>query len=253
MHTFQVLGITLADHSAREAMRKVEDYLKDGQVSTICFITAAGLLEAESHPETAAFLEKMKLTIAADTDVLKAARLLTRNRQREIENNDFLRLFMHRVVRSRIGICLLSDSKEALASMEEGLASYQASLNVVGRFVVGDLSEEGNTDEAEENLVNDINVLAPKVIISNLSTPLRETFFEKHHMKLHADVWLILKDNMVIGDRRPNLCERVKKLFAGKALERSVDQYKKGQLKSDTKEIDTEAVRNAEQGKNPQK
>ena len=247
MRTFQVLGITLMDYSVREAMRKVEEYLNDGKVSTICYITTGGLLEAESRTETKEFLENMNLTVAADAEVLKAADILTRGRQREIENNDFIRVFLHRVAREKLDVCLLSDSLEEADKLEEGLKSYQASLHVTGHFEAG--SEEGD----DETLINDINVLAPKIIISNLSHPRREQFFAEHHMKLHAEVWLILKNDMVIEARSLSLMERLKKRLSKKALARSVDQYRKVQLKSDTKEIDTEAVNQAIDSKNPQK
>jgi len=247
MRTFQVLGITLTDYSVREAMRKVEEYLNDGKVSTICYITTGGLLEAESRTETKEFLENMNLTVAADAEVLKAADILTRGRQREIENNDFIRVFLHRVAREKLDVCLLSDSLEEADKLEEGLKSYQASLHVTGHFEAG--SEEGD----DETLINDINVLAPKIIISNLSHPRREQFFAEHHMKLHAEVWLILKNDMVIEARSLSLMERLKKRLSKKALARSVDQYRKVQLKSDTKEIDTEAVNQAIDSKNPQK
>ncbi len=248
MRTFQVLGITLTDYSVREAMRKVEEYLKDGKVSTICYITTGGILEAENHPETKSFLENMNLTVAADAEFLKAADILTRGRQREIENSDFMRIFLNRVARDRLKVCLISDSQDAADKLEQGLKSYQGGLQVIGRFTAIDAESEET-----ETLINDINVLAPEIIISNLSYPLREAFFEQHHMKLHAEVWLILNNNMVIESRSLSLLERMKKGLTRKALARSVDQYRKDQLKSDTKEIDTDAVNKAIEGENPQK
>ncbi len=248
MHTFQVLGITLTDYSVREAMRRVGEYLSDGKVSTICYITAEGLLEAENHPETKTFLENMNLTVAGDAEVLKAADILTRGRQREIENGDFMRVFLHRIAREKLSVCLLSDSDEAAQKLEDGLKSHQSALHIDGHF-----SAAGLEGEELENLINDINVLAPKVIISNLSYPLREEFFEQHHMKLHAEVWLILKSDMVIEARSLNLSERLKKRLNKKALARSVDQYRKEQLKSDTKEIDTDEINKAIDSENPQK
>ena len=248
MRTFQVLGITLTDYSVREAMRKVEEYLNDGKVSTVCYITTGGILEAENHPETKSFLENMNLTVAADSEVLKAADILTRGRQREIENSDFLRVFLHRVNREKLGVCLIADSEEAAEKLEQGVRSYQAGLQVIGKFI----AKEAESEEADA-LINDINILAPKIIISNLSFPLREAFFTQHHMKLHAEVWLILNNNMVIESRSLELLERLKRRLTGKALARSVDQYRKDQMKSDTKEIDTDAIKKAIDSENPQK
>ncbi|MCR4690357.1 MAG: WecB/TagA/CpsF family glycosyltransferase [Lachnospiraceae bacterium] len=243
MTEFQVLGITLTDHSVREAMRKVEVYLHDEKVSTICYITSSGLLTAESSKETRDFLENMNLTIAADAEVLKVAKVQTRARFRETKQNEFLRQFLHRITREGGGICLLCEKKEELEKLENGLCSYTPNLNITGRFALSEYPQN------EDSMINEINVLAPKYLISNLESPVREAFFSEHHMKMHAEIWLILKHDMVIENRSPKLWERLRSRFAGKALRRSVDQYVKEEqhrkeelLKFDTQPIDTEQI-----------
>ena len=260
MREFQVLGITLTDYSVKEAMKKVDTYIQDGQVSTLCYITSSGLLEAENHPETKEFLENMSLTIAGDPEVLKVAGIQSKSRLKEIQQSEFIRQFLNRVHRESAAVCLLSNDQDDLAKLEKGLISYQSKLNITGRFSLEDAS-------SEDSLINDINVLAPKIIISNLSYPARESFYAEHCMKLHAEIWLILKQDMVLENRSLNLFEKLKAAFNRKALRRSVDAYKKEEdaareqekrkeeerekeleenteklLKFDTQEIDTEAI-----------
>ncbi len=253
MREFQVLGITLTDHSVKEAMKKVETYIRNGQVSTLCYITASGLLEAEDHPETKEFLENMSLTIAADPEVLKVAGITSKSRIREIRENEFMRQFLGRIHRETVPVCLLSDTKESLKKLENGILSFQSKLNITGRFSLEEAS-------SEDSLINDINVLAPAIIISDLSYPAREEFYSEHHMKLHAEIWLILKHDMALDHGSLSLLEKLKQFFSQKALKRSVDQYNKEEsaaleeekkkeqehtetlLKFDTQEFDTEAI-----------
>ena len=158
MREFQVLGITLTDYSAKEAMKKVETYIRNGQVSTLCYITASGLLEAEDHPKTKEFLENMSLTIAADPEVLKVVGITSKSRIREIRENEFIRQFLGRINRENVPVCLLSDTEESLKKLESGVRGFQSKLNITGRFNL-----EGAP--SEDSLINDINVLAPTIII----------------------------------------------------------------------------------------
>ncbi len=253
MQEFQVLGITLKDYSAREAMKLVENYMSDGKISTVCYLTAGGLLEAENHPETKDFLGKMDLTVAAQPEVLTASSVQPRSRIREVENNDFLRLFLHRMIRGGAQICLLSDSQESLMRLKDGLLSYQAGLRIVGTYLI-----EGE-DQDIDTLINDINVAAPHVLISDLSYPLRERFFTDHHMKLHAQIWLMLQKGMAIEKHGMTLGQKIRSFFDKRALRRTVDQYRRQEekqeeevrakeealLKFDTQEIDTQEIRKA--------
>ena len=241
MTEFQVLGITLKDYSVRESMRKVETYLNDGKVSAICYITAGGILEAESHPETRAFLEDMDLTIPADTDILKTVGITARYRFREVAGNDFLRLFLQKVSKNGDGVVLLSDTSENTDKLEKSISDRDSGIKIVGKFALNDLKND------EEGLINDINVLAPTVIISTLSYPDREEFFKEHHMKLHAEVWLILPGNMIFTDKKPGIAGRIKAFFENKALKKTLDQYNREEESAEESAKD-EALKGTEEG-----
>ena len=94
MRKMQVLGIELQDHTVREAMKKTDAFLRDGKVSTIAYITMRGLMEAEGSQERQDFLRELDLTVPADSDILRAAGIATRNRVREVDNDEFLTEFL---------------------------------------------------------------------------------------------------------------------------------------------------------------
>lgn len=219
MRHMHVLGVELQDYSVREAMRKTDYFLRDNKVSTIAYITMRGLMDAEQSPELTAFLSRIDLTVAADSDILKAAGIENRNRVREVENDEFLKEFLKKLVRGKRKVYLLTGTKEQLATLEECLKSYQENLRVVGKFSLDELEKE------EDYLINEMNGLAPDVVISNISSPLRETFFENNHMKMNARIWLMLKDKVVHATSKKNIAWRLGNRWVKRLFQRKVEEY----------------------------
>ena len=217
----QVLGVELQDHTVREAMRKTDYFLRDSKVSTIAYITTRGLMAAEESPELRTFLSNIDLTVAADTDILRAAGIENRNRIKEIENDEFMEEFLKKLVRGKRRVYLLTGTKEQLEALEVCLKSYQQNLRIVGRFSLDALERE------EDWLINEMNGQMPDVVISNISSPQRESFFENNHMKMNARIWLMLKDKVVHATHRKDIFWRVGDRLSKKLFRRKVEQYQK--------------------------
>lgn len=224
MRHMQVLGVELQDYTVREAMRKTDYFLRDNKVSTIAYITIRGLMAAEESPELRSFLSNIDLTVAADSDILRAAGVENRNRIKEIENDEFMEEFLKKLVRGKRKVYLLTGTKEQLQELEECLKSYQEKLRIVGRFSLDELEKE------EDYLINEMNGLMPEVVISNISSPQREQFFENNHMKMNARIWLMLKDKVVHTMRRKGIAWRLGDLFFKKLFRRKVERYQEREL-----------------------
>nr|MBQ8252246.1 WecB/TagA/CpsF family glycosyltransferase [Lachnospiraceae bacterium] len=218
MKHMQVLGVELKDYSVREAMRKVDFFLRDGRVATIAYISSLGLMKAENSPELKTFLSEMDMTVASDADILRAGGVAVRSRIKEIENDEFLEEFLKKLVRGRKKIYLLSDTGEQLGILEEAVRDYQPNIDIVGMFSMDKLEHD------EDYLINEMNGLMPHVLISNISSPLREQFFENHHMKMNVSIWLMLKDKMIFAsqNRGParKLGDRIMKMMFRKKAEK---------------------------------
>lgn len=215
----QVLGVELQDYTVREAMRKTDYFLRDSKVSTIAYVTTRGLMAAEESPELKTFLSNIDLTVAADSDILHAAGVENRNRIKEIENDEFMKEFLKKLVRGKRKVYLLTGTGEQLQELESCLKSYQQGLRIVGRFSLDVLERE------EDWLINEMNGQMPDVVISNISSPQRESFFENNHMKMNARIWLMLKDKVVHTTGRKDVLWRVGDLLSKKLFRRKVVQY----------------------------
>lgn len=219
MRHMQVLGVELKDYTVREAMRKTDAFLKENKVSTIAYITTTGLMAAEESEDLKIFLSNIDLTVAADSDILTAAGISNRNRMKEIENDEFMEEFLKKIVRGKRKVYLLTGTKEQLAALEECLKSYQQNLRIVGRFSLDALEKD------EDWLINEMNEQMPDVVISNIDSPQRESFFENNHMKMNARIWLMLKDKVVRATNKKKVLWKISDLFSKKLFRKKVEQY----------------------------
>ena len=136
MRKMQVLSVSLVDYTVREAIRKVDEYLCDGKLHTIAYISKKGVMEADENEEVKAFIGKMDLMVCADSDVLRAANVETWNRIREIDENIFMEEFLKKMIRQRKNIYILTQTEEELEQLETHLRSYQENLSIVGKYAL---------------------------------------------------------------------------------------------------------------------
>lgn len=225
-----MLGVTVKDFTLREAMKQVDVFLKGGKLSIIVYITTRGLLAAEGSDVIKDFLNNVDLTVTADSEILLAAGINSRNRIREIDNDDFMHEFLKKLVRMKKSVYLITGTQQQMDTLRQGLVSFQERLDIIGTYSLDLLTEQGHD---EEYLVNEINVAMPSVIISNIPTPQREEFFEANHMKLNANIWLMLKDEVVHQKLSRGIFVRLQEFLVKKIFARQVNKYRS---ESDEKE-----------------
>lgn len=187
MRKMEVLGISLRDLTLRESMKKVEEFFRDGKVSTIALITMKGLIKAQDSPEIKNWMNSLDMTVAADADILHAADINYRSRIHDVENGEFIAEFLKKLVRQRKKVYLLSQTEDHLKKMEEELKSFQEDLLIAGKLAIDELEHD------DDFIVNDINLKTPAVLISNLESPKRESFWQDNHMKLNVSIWLMIR------------------------------------------------------------
>lgn len=219
MRKMQVLGTTLIDYTLKESMRKVEEYLRDRTTKVITYVTIKGVLNANENDLVKDFLEQMDMTVAADTDILRAADVATRNRIREVEGNEFMDEFLRKLVRSRKSVCLLTETNAQLLVLKDYVKSYQEKLNIVGGFTLEDLQTD------EDFLVNEINIKEPNVLISLLSDTKRIEFFDENQMKVNVNIWLMLKEEMSLSSKRRGIFSKLYQTIMKKIFFKRVNEY----------------------------
>lgn len=219
MRKIQVLGIALTDYSLKESMKKVEIYLRERTTKAISYVTIKGIMTANENEAVRDFLEKMDMTIAANTDILQAANVATRNRLREVAENQFMEELLKKLVRNKKSVFLLAETNAQLELLKEYVISYQEKLNITGGFALEGLQTD------EDFLINEINIREPNVLISLLPDEKRTEFFDVNRVRINVNIWLMLKEEMSLSNKRKGIFAGLYQSLMKKLFLKKVNQY----------------------------
>lgn len=222
MKKINLLGITLRDYPLREALRQADGYLENGAMNTIVCVTTRMLMKAGGDEAQKEWLEAADMTVFCESDILRAAGMTGRNRVKEIENNAFIREFIKKLARERRSVYLLEDTDENLENLEQYLREIREILLVKGKNIYTG-TEEGIS---EDSIINDINDVAPDVIISGLPYPLQEQFLQDNRSKINGNIWMVLtKETRKYESGEKRLADFGRKIRR-KLFQRRVHRYK---------------------------
>lgn len=223
MNKINILGINIKDYTLKEALKNSEGYMKNGACNTIAYISSRQLAAAAGGNEMQReWIESVDMTICAEADILCAEEGIGRNRIREIEENAFLVEFLKRAVRDRRNVYLLSDTEEHLSMLQTWLQQLQAGLCIAGKAV---LPEEENID----NFINEVNAVAPDIMISQWLPPRQEHLVYEDKKKINAKIWLALLENSMVRTERKTTGSRMKQYFVRKVFRKKVEKYRRGE------------------------
>ena len=79
MQKFTILGITLYDYGAREALRNTDRFLGSGGLNTVAYISSAQIAQASRDVELKESVEQLDMTLCTEPDLLEAAGIAARS------------------------------------------------------------------------------------------------------------------------------------------------------------------------------
>lgn len=217
----ELLGVSLSNIGLREALKRTGRYLETGGVNTIAYVSARKLLEASEDERQQMWWNGLDLTVCEDVEILKAAGMVSQSRIKEVEENIYLREFLKILVRRQASAFLLAEGEEKLKEFEEELRCLQSNLLVVGR---------DTTDRYIENkdgMINGINGLAPRVILSRLPYPEGIHLMYDYRHYLNASVWLALPDTLVKSSRE-GWMQKMAGLIDKRLLHKKIHRFAQG-------------------------
>lgn len=237
MEEIQVLGVNLKERTTREGLSLAETFLGDGILDVIYFVTMENLLHASEQEEMKAWLESLDLTVSVDADIPKAAGIDDKNRLWEIEHHSFLREFVRRLARDRVPVYLLSGNEKEMRALEEGLQNLRWNLLIAGSAVISAAvpdrekaaGDAGGTAEMDR-LINDINNVAPRVIISNFPFCGDREVIQYARPFINAEAWLQIPHRSLETGQESisrGFLIRLHKKIARHLFHRQVSSYRK--------------------------
>lgn len=223
MKKADILGIRLKDCSLREEMKAANEYLRDGALNTIIYLSNEILVEAGENPVQKEWIESMDMTVFGDTDILRASGIESRSRLREVENDEFFKEFLKRLVHEQKTVFLIAETEEALEKLQERILAERDSLKIAGTYLI-------NEDNADQDLVvNEINDVAPGVVISCLPFAVQAQYMHDYHKMVNADIWLGLLPEQNGNGIRQSVWNTLYKKYMGRLFRKRVTRYEQGQ------------------------
>lgn len=220
MKKINILGTVLTDYSLKESLNLVDNFIKNGGLNTILYITTPALIMAGKDEEEKKLIEAMDMTLCGDTDILRVAKIETMGRLYEVENLVFLKEFLRRAVQSNNKIYLLAESETEVGILRKELELFQKGLIIGGSGVI-----EEPTEDIEE-IINRINDVAPLAVISRLSPGRQEKFMIESRMLINAEVWLGIAKDMILDRTKESLRRKVADRVYKKMFHRRMNRFK---------------------------
>ena len=216
MQKFTILGITLYDYGAREALRNTDRFLGSGGLNTVAYISSAQIAQASRDEELKESVEQLDMTLCTEPDLLEAAGIAARSRIREIDEKIYLRELLRKLYRNRNRVYLLADTQSELEMLEELIQEYQGNLYIQGRGAYELF------DRRPERLVNDV---VPDAVLSRMPWPEDITLMKEYGQYVNARLWVSLPYGAVSWIQNPSFLARIRRRFHYRIFEKRVQEY----------------------------
>lgn len=218
MQTKKILGITLILRTLREALSYSDYLIRNSALSTVHYLTTRMLIQASKQPELKNLLENTDMLICAEADILRAAGINSGARQYEIDNHLYFKEQCRHIEREHGSFYLLSDTEENLPALNNFLSDYLGENFSVTCQSLDKL--RGNDDILiPEDLANELNDIAPTMIISNIPFPYQLQLMHELKPYLNARMWLGLpSDSKFFAKRRISFFSKIKEKYFKKKV-----------------------------------
>jgi N-acetylglucosaminyldiphosphoundecaprenol N-acetyl-beta-D-mannosaminyltransferase len=179
-----VLGVEIDNYLTTDSSRLINEYLDDDCMNTISIIQIPTLLRAVDEDEYREYIENMDLTIVGDKAILEAAGLTDGVRIKEAEDGEFVIQFFRNVIKRKKTVFILGEKEQDIDKYMKAITKRYVGLNIAGKYAISGYEQDG------DSIVNEINSVAPDVIVSVLTSPFQEKFVSENKSKISAKVWI---------------------------------------------------------------
>lgn len=190
-----IAGLQLDNCTVRESIMLLERAMSEQTFFSIAEINMDTILRAGTDERVREAVERLNHTVIAEDNILKAVDRCTMQRQHEIADRTFFYELMKRVERNHLSVCLLGETETAVNAMQEFLMGWFPRMNIVGMEIL-----EQCTGELD-NVINEVNIKTPDVIISILPSPKQEYFFLDYRDKIFAKLWYAMGSEKPVGHK----------------------------------------------------
>ncbi len=217
----ELAGVRIDICSLREALHRIEHYVKSEGLHAVESVSMKTIVTAGEDEVVRRCLEDMDLVIPSDKEILMELGVTSIQWLDEAQKHRFAYEALRTVARERHSIYLLTQNREQM----DRLCQYMEESFGNGSGICGDaVWEECEGDT--ERIVNEINAVAPNMLLVMLPTPVQETFLAEHRKMLNIRLWFgIGTENTFVGGK-PHPIGFWRKLLAHRKMKRQIQSSK---------------------------
>lgn len=179
----QVLGVELDNCSAKEAVKRVVDFMQGERLSVVEMVTMNTLAHFQVIEDEKNVFRDFNLVFPSDRGILQAVGIEDERRLKEVDEFLFVKMVIRYLQKNKIRVFLLSQSEISRLQMEKYIQEEFDSLNIVAST---SLEERGSNDD----ILNLINGAEVECVLSTLMSPVEEYFISRNKSLTNARVWL---------------------------------------------------------------
>jgi len=196
----------LNNYTAIENLTQIGKNIDNNVFTAIQEVYMRTVLLAKEDTSVKEALELADVTVIAEQGILDAVGANTILRKQEIERREFFFQLMRILERGNYTIYILGDDEKEVEQALHYIKDEFPRIEITGAKAVDVVAD--NT----EDVINDMNTIAPKVIISVLSSPYQEKFFVEHRAMLSTKIWYAMGSGKIAGQKHSLKYMLLKKL-----------------------------------------
>ena len=218
MKRYSILGISLRDYTAREALKQIDRFLNGGAMNTVACVTVQNLTETAKQDAVKELIENTDMTLCAEAEILEAAGIASMGRIHEIREQTVLRECLRKTAKRGGSVFFLGDTQKEAQTLEEAM------LKLCGDIRVAGCAGYDFFDRRPEQLMNALNEAAPQIIFSRMSWPQDLELMHQCSRFLNAMLWIAMPEKDFYHPAKAFVAEKIRNMI----FRKKVNKYNSG-------------------------
>lgn len=216
-----VLGIRLDEYTAKDAMKRITEFIKEEVVSLVEVVTVEAVMRMMENASGEKEICTMDMILPGDRAILEAAEVEDEKLLREAENREFEKLLFQYLHKNSKGVFLLADTVDEAESLKMHIQKEYKWIRIVGTMEV----PEGTA--SDDMIINTINGAEAECIIASVRSDRQEAFICRCKNILNVKLWVGISQAETFFTERESLMHRIFMFASRKSLKRKAIQEKK--------------------------
>ena len=181
--TTQSLDNKIGQHTAKDAMQQVVEFMKTEGIHVIEIVTLDTLRNFEVQENWEQQKHTFDIVLADNKAILDVAGVEDEQLMKEAESSLFIKMFLQFLHKNQLKVLLLTEDQDALQELREYIEAEYDKIQIIETAV---WEEDG---VSEDKLLNCLNGAESECILAALPSPMQEEFIIRNRAVLNTKIW----------------------------------------------------------------